>query len=75
MKRVITEEQRREIVNLAENHLDALIAYGADLYRDGLRNGAIATLTGVIAVGICGPLLCKTVKFVKSKYRQNKVKD
>lgn len=36
MKPVINEKQKTEIEALAVEHSDALIAMGADLYRDGL---------------------------------------
>ena len=35
MKTLITESQKREIGTLAVEHSDALIAMGADLYRQG----------------------------------------
>lgn len=41
MKPLITESQKREIGALAVEHSDALIAMGADLYRQGLIKGAI----------------------------------
>lgn len=41
MKPVINESQKREIGALAVEHSDALIAMGADLYRQGLIKGAI----------------------------------
>ena len=40
MKPVINESQKREIGALAVEHSDALIAMGADLYRQGLIKGA-----------------------------------
>lgn len=41
MKPVINEKQKQEIEALAVEHSDALIAMGADLYRQGLIKGAI----------------------------------
>ena len=41
MKPMINESQKREIGALAVEHSDALIAMGADLYRQGLIKGAI----------------------------------
>lgn len=52
MKPVINEKQKREIGALAVEHSDALIAMGADLYRQGLIKGAIigglAVTTGFV---------------------------
>lgn len=50
MKPVITESQKREIGALAVEHSDALIAMGADLYRQGLIKGAII---GGLSVAVC----------------------
>lgn len=47
MKPAINEEQKREIGILAVEHSDALIAMGADLYRQGLIKGAIIGGLGV----------------------------
>lgn len=47
MKPVINEKQKREIGALAVEHSDALIAMGADLYRQGLIKGAIIGGLGV----------------------------
>ena len=47
MKPVINESQKREIGALAVEHSDALIAMGADLYRQGLIKGAIIGGLGV----------------------------
>lgn len=48
MRKVITESQKREIEKLATDHADALIAYGADLYRQGLIKGAIVASIGAV---------------------------
>lgn len=48
MKKLITTEQELEIVELAKDHKDAIIAFGADMYRDGLIKGAIVTCIGVL---------------------------
>ena len=51
MPKMITEAQKREVENLAVEHWDALIAFGADMYRDGLIRGAtIGILSATIAV-------------------------
>lgn len=47
MKPVINEKQKTEIGALAVEHSDALIAMGADLYRQGLIKGAIIGGLGV----------------------------
>lgn len=46
MKKIITDEQKMEIVKLGAEHYDALIAYGGDMYRQGLINGAIWCAAG-----------------------------
>lgn len=53
MKETITELQKKEIELLAEDHLEALVAYGGDMYRKGLNHGSIWTTVGVfIGAGI-----------------------
>lgn len=51
MKELITNSQKREIEELAVEHHAALIAMGADLYRQGYNKGytkgAIAGMVGV----------------------------
>lgn len=47
MFNTITEEQIIEIENLTKEHHDALVAYGADLYKQGLIKGAIVCVAGV----------------------------
>lgn len=42
MKNFITEEQKHEIESLSQEHHDALIAYGADLYNQGVKDGSDA---------------------------------
>lgn len=57
LKTFTTHEQREEIVKLSlDGHSDALVAYGADLYKQGMAKGAsisvgcfIAGYAGVIA--------------------------
>lgn len=36
MKKVITANQIKEIEKLIPEHEDALMAYGADMYREGI---------------------------------------
>lgn len=55
MKKIITEEQEIEIGKLVADHGDALVAFGADMYRDGLIKGAIAGVSGMtigLAIGL-----------------------
>lgn len=71
MSRIITESQKCEIEELAIEHRDALIAYGADLYRDGLVKGAIIASAG-IAIGYAISVLAKEIKkhYTKSIYEE-----
>lgn len=48
-REIITEEQKRIIRCLAEDHSDALIAFGADMYRKGIYKGAIVATVGFFA--------------------------
>lgn len=50
MSKLITEEQKREIEKLATEHGEALIAYGADMYRRGIVSGACYAIAGA---GVC----------------------
>lgn len=70
MSKLISEAQKREIENLATEHWDALIAYGADLYRDGLIKGAII---GIVSATL-GTTISIAVKEIK-KYKQTKEED
>ena len=48
-KKIITEAQKDEIVKLANSgYTESLIAYGADIYRQGLCKGAIIGVTGIV---------------------------
>lgn len=49
-KKIITEEQIIEIENMSKEHFDALVAYGADMYRQGIFKGAVIAAVGT-AVG------------------------
>lgn len=46
---MITERQIIELENLNKKQCKAVIAYGADLYRQGLMKGAII---GIVGFGI-----------------------
>lgn len=64
MRKLITEEQKREIENLAsDGHYDALISFGADMYHRGIIKGAILATVGIIG----GVAVTKIVKVVKTK--------
>lgn len=67
MSKIITEAQKREIESLAMEHWDALIAFGADMYRDGLIKGAIIGVGGA-ALGLTIPVIVKEIK----KHKQTK---
>lgn len=70
MSNVITKEQIHEIEELAMEHSDALIAYGADLYRMGMKDGAKYTLQGAItAFAICTGL---TISYEIYKAKETK---
>lgn len=52
-KHIVTEEQMCEIAELATEHKEALVAYGAEMYRDGLlKGGAIIIIGNVVGVVI-----------------------
>lgn len=61
MSKIITEAQKHEIESLSVEHWDALIAYGADMYRDGLIRGAIIGVAGA-ALGVTISVIVKEVK-------------
>lgn len=66
MCKVITEQQKREIENLADEHHDALIGFGADMYQRGVINGAIMVIAGMVTV----ITVSKIVKVIKRKKSQ-----
>lgn len=43
---IINEKEMREIENLIPEHKDALVAYGADMYRQGMYTGAVCIVLG-----------------------------
>lgn len=69
MKTLITESQKREIGTLAVEHSDALIAMGADLYRQGLIKGAIIGGLSVTA----GYVISAIRDVRKTKKNRNKI--
>ena len=46
MKSIITAEQMTEIIDISREHHDALIAFGADMYRSGIYRGALIAMAG-----------------------------
>lgn len=67
MKKNITTAQQEEISKLAnEGYYEALIAYGADMYSDGVRKGAII----VIVSAIVGSAIRATVDIVKKSKKK-----
>lgn len=64
MSKIITEVQKHEIEELANNgHAEALIAYGADLYRQGIYKGAIIGIAGLTI----GYAIYKIEKVIRTK--------
>ena len=71
MSKLITEEQKREIESLTGEHCGALIAYGADMYRQGIYKGLI-----VAGVGLCvGKAISYGVKTVKKRKADNETEE
>ena len=66
MCKVITEQQKREIENLADEHYDALIGFGADMYQSGMINGTIMAIVGMVTT----ITVLKIVKVIKHKKSQ-----
>lgn len=64
---IITEKQIKQIENLANNgYAESLIAYGADMHREGILKGAIIAIAGIAVVqSIKG--IAKHVKNHKNK--------
>ena len=64
MKKLITTAQEVELSNLAKDHADALIAFGADMYRSGMLKGSIVTCIGVLSASAIFSII-EVVKFKK----------
>lgn len=63
MKKIITAEQKKEVVKLAnDGHYEALIAYGADMYRKGIVKGGLIAVSGIFAIGTLSGLIKHTNK-------------
>ena len=65
MAEIITIEQQEEIAELArEGHYDALVAYGADMHRQGIWKGGAAVIA-VLLVAFAGTVVVEIVKNCK----------
>lgn len=69
-KKIITEEQIIEIENMSKEHFDALVAYGGDMYRQGIFKGAIVATAG-IATGVVVSICWKVIKNKRKKTQEN----
>lgn len=65
-KYIITKEQMCEIAELATEHWDALVAYGSDMYRNGLLKGGTIAIAGIITGNV---ILSVLENFIK-KHKQ-----
>lgn len=63
---IITEIQKKEIEQLIPEHGDALLAYGADMYRQGIITGAV-----IFAIGVGCGFFFESVRIIY-KYRKSK---
>lgn len=70
MRQLITQEQIKELEELAVDHQPALVAFGADAYRDGYKRGV---LHGAVAFGV-GVAIAGAVNIYKSVRRDEKHK-
>ena len=59
---MITERQKIELSNFNKKQCEAVIAFGADLYRQGLVKG---TIIGIVGFGI-GMIIPSIVNEIKS---------
>lgn len=48
MSKLITDAQKHEIEELAVEHSEALIAYGADMHSRGMFKGFVVGVVGVL---------------------------
>lgn len=65
MSKLITDVQKHEIEELAVEHSEALIAYGADMHGRGMFKGFAIGVAGVIVGYVIGDgieLLAKRLK-------------
>ena len=67
LKPIITQKQMDEIVSISMNgHKEALVAYGADMYRNGIKKGAIATAAEIF-ICECAIVVYNCVKLRKKQ--------
>lgn len=66
MTKLISESQKEEIVKLAVEHREALIAFGADHYAQGIKKGLVLA-SGVWATCFTIGYAIGMVKFVARK--------
>lgn len=69
-KKCITEEQIIEIENMSKKHFDALVAYGGDMYRQGIFKGATIATAG-IATGATISIVWRIIKNKRKKTQKN----
>lgn len=70
MKKLINESQKEEIVEMLYDHEEALVAYGADLYSQGLTEGfgkGFKLAVGIWAASFAIGYAIGMVKFVRGK--------
>ena len=67
---VITERQKNELENTMENlnkeQNESIIAFGADMYRQGLIIGAITGAVG-LGIGVSIQYVAKKIKNIRNK--------
>ena len=70
MKEHMTLSMKEELGELAKDHFDTLVAFGADMHREGIIKGAVV---GVAAFAI-GELMTFVVSEM-SKKRKSKIEE
>lgn len=69
---IITEKQMRELEKLANaGYGEVLVAYGADMYREGLIKGVATATIATISIAL-GVIFTTSVKNIKNKKSQMK---
>lgn len=63
---IITKIQKKEIERLIPEHGEALVAYGADMYRQGMITGAV-----LLGAGVCCGFIVEGARTIY-KYRKSK---
>ena len=63
---IITEIQKIVIERLIREHREALVAYGADMYRQGMITGAV-----LLGAGVCCGFIVEGARTIY-KYRKSK---